>query len=284
MKPVRALVVTGFGVNCEEETSAAFNCVQAEADIVHLNDLFHGRCSLESYDVLALPGGFSFGDDLDSGRVLADKLRYKPKNDGKLLFDDLREFLHRGKFIIGICNGFQALVKAGFLPNVDGVWNQEVTLAWNDSRQFEDRWVRVAKNPLSKTPFLEAFEEGDLPVRHGEGKLLIGEKRIRDEIIRRGLNCLTYCDDTRQSVMKYPENPNGSEISCAGLTDTTGQIFGLMPHPEAYITRYTHPDWKKAFFSESPFRETGDGLSVFHGIVKHIERSRERSNNALEAS
>lgn len=271
---VKVLVLSGFGINCEEETAAAFRLAGASSAIHHVNDLFERRVTLSEFDILALPGGFSFGDDLGSGRVLANKIRYKRMSDGQLFFDEIVRFIGEGGFILGICNGFQVLVKTGLLPNVSGSFSQEVTLSSNDSLRYEDRWCRVAKNAASKTPFLDGLDLLELPVRHGEGKLVTADNRIRKEITERGLACLAYCDASGRPTMEYPANPNGSEMSSAGLIDTTGRILGMMPHPEAFLSLFNHPDWPRIRRMEPDRGEEGQGLAIFRNVVRHIERSR----------
>jgi phosphoribosylformylglycinamidine synthase len=274
MKEVKALIVTGFGINCEVELKAAFNLAGARAEIVHLNDIFLGVIKLADYDILGFPGGFSFGDDLGSGKVLANKMKYKKMADGSLFYDELKRFISAGKYIIGICNGFQFLVKMGLLPNTKGKYEQEVTLTNNDSFQYEDRWVQCRVNPDSNSPFLQGIDIISLPVRHGEGKLIITDTAVEKSIIEQGLNCLFYCDAEGHTTSEYPLNPNGSALNCAGLTDRTGQIFGMMPHPEAFLSFYNHPDWGRLHLENPQHAETGDGLEIFMNIVNFIKFSK----------
>ncbi len=271
MKQIRSLVVTGFGINCEEETAAAYRLAGAEADIVHINDIFYEQCSIHDYDILNFPGGFSFGDDLGSARVLANKLRYKKMRSGGFFLDVLLTFLSEGKYLLGICNGFQLLVKMGILPNIDGNMEQEVTLTYNDSGKFEDRWCHVKVSDSARTPFLKNMKQFDVPVRHGEGKLLIRDAEVRKYIVEHGLNCLSYCDTAGNPSSHYPENPNGSEICCAGLTDISGHIFGLMPHPEAFISIYNHPGWAQMKRQNPNLPDDGEGLLLFKNIVNHLK-------------
>ena len=272
--PAKALIITGFGINCEEETAAAFAIAGAETRTVHLNNLLAGGCDLLEFDILALPGGFSFGDDLGSGKVLANKLRYRRLASGRLLFEELLEYLAQGGFVVGICNGFQALVRLGLLPNLSGSHEQEVTLAANDSGRFEDRWCRVVVNPAQRTPFLAGLDQLDLPVRHGEGKLIVRDPEVREAIRAQGLNCLSYCDSMGEPTDEYPANPNGADLCCAGLTDPTGQILGLMPHPEAYLSLYNHPDWSGRRRRDPDVDQEGEGLKLFRNIVHHVETNR----------
>jgi len=244
MKKVKSLIITGYGINCEVELAAAYKMAGAEAEIVHLNEIFAEKVSIHNFDILNFPGGFSFGDDLGSGKVLASKMKFKKLNSGKLFFDDIKEFLNEKKYILGICNGFQFLVKMGLLPNLNKDFSQEVTLTYNDSAKFEDRWVYLKTAKNNNSPFLAGIDKIFLPIRHGEGKLIINNQEIKKEITQNNLNCLSYCDKDGNITAKYPENPNGSDLNCAALTDKTGQILGMMPHPEAYLSLYNHPDWQ----------------------------------------
>jgi phosphoribosylformylglycinamidine synthase len=261
-EPPRALVLTGFGINCDVETTYAFERAGARAERVHLNDLITDPDRLARAQILAVPGGFSFGDDIASGRILANRLRYR-------LGEALREFVAAGKLVIGICNGFQVLVKMGMLPAANGAFRQTVTLAHNDSGRFEDRWVRLRIEVGVRCVWLEGMDELELPVRHGEGKFVpLNEGTIR-ELEARGQIALRYCrPDGSRAGGEYPFNPNGSIGDVAGMCDTTGRVFGLMPHPEAYVWRTNHPCWTRL---ELP--EEGAGLAVFRNAVKYATRS-----------
>jgi phosphoribosylformylglycinamidine synthase I len=266
----KALILTGFGINCEEEMAAAYRLAGGEPTIVHLNEVLHGRVSIHDFDILNFPGGFSFGDDLGSGVVLANKLRYRQTGaDGRTLLSDIREFVAAGKFVLGICNGFQVLVKLGLLPNLGGDFQPELTLTHNASGRYENRWVRLRVNALATTPFLRGLTTLEVPVRHGEGRLVVPDAATREQLVARGLNCLTYADGDDVETGSYPLNPNGADLNCAGLTDTTGRIFGLMPHPEAYLAGYNHPDWGRRK-RNGELREEGDGLTIFKNIVAHL--------------
>ncbi|SES80307.1 phosphoribosylformylglycinamidine synthase subunit PurQ [Hymenobacter actinosclerus] len=267
---VQALILTGFGINCEEEFAAAYRLAGAEATIVHLNQVLHGHVSIHDYDILNFPGGFSFGDDLGSGVVLANKLRYRKNDEGRTLLDDIREFVAGGKHVLGICNGFQVLVKLGLLPDLAGTVTPEVTLTHNASGRYEDRWVRLKVNPKSNTPFLRGLDTLEVPVRHGEGRLIIGNSETAAAIEARGLNCLSYLDEAGAPTANYPHNPNGADLHCAGLTDTTGRVFGLMPHPEAFLSLYNHPDWARRKRANASISEDGDGLKLFRNIVEWV--------------
>lgn len=272
MKKVRSLVLTGLGINCEEEMAAAYRLSGAEAQIVHLNEIFKGGISIHDFDILNFPGGFSFGDDLGSAKVLANKFKYKQMASGGTFLDELRKFLDNGKYILGVCNGFQALVKMGLLPNISGKFEQEVTLTYNDSGKFEDRWITCKVNQNSKTPFVKGIDLIDLPVRHGEGKLLIKDQTVKEDIIKHALNCFSYTDKESNITQEYPFNPNGSELNCAGLTDKFGQILGMMPHPEAFLSMYNHPNWGKLKRENPLLAEEGMGLRIFKNIVEYVIR------------
>lgn len=263
---VRALVMTGLGINCEEETAAGFRLAGAQADLVHVNDLFQEQASLHEFDILALPGGFSFGDDLGAGKALANKLLFRRTRSGKSFRAELERFLGDGKLILGICNGFQVLVKMGLVPNTRGVWQQEVTLAPNASGRFEDRWCRCAANPSN--PLLGGLGTLDLPVRHGEGRVVFADEGVQEAVVDGGLSAMAYVDDEGKPTLDYPANPNGSQMACAALTDRSGQILGMMPHPEAFLTVYTHPDWPRLVRrGEGP---EGHGLAIFRALVRRV--------------
>lgn len=271
MQKIKSLILTGYGINCEEEMAAAYTLAGADAHIVHLSDVFADRISIHDFQILNFPGGFSFGDDLGSAKVLGNKFKFKPMASGKPFMEELQKFLTEGKYIMGVCNGFQALVKMGLLPNTGGNFEQEATLTHNDSGKFEDRWVRMRVNEQARTPYLSGLEYFDVPVRHGEGKLLFRDDAVRRAVQEQNLNCLSYADEQGNSTADYPLNPNGSELNCAGLTDTSGQVFGLMPHPEAYLSLYNHPNWGQKKRQNPHISEEGEGLSLFQNIVERIK-------------
>lgn len=273
MKNVHALIITGFGINCEEEMAAAYRLAGAEASIVHLNDILVEGFSIHDFDILNFPGGFSFGDDIASGKVLANKILYKKLPSGKTFIEEVRKFIQDKKYILGVCNGFQVLVKMGLLPDIGGNVAQEVTLTRNDSGKFEDRWCYCQVSPNSRSPFLKGIELLQMPVRHGEGKLIIKDESLRQTILDISLNCLTYTDAGGNSTADYPANPNGSELNCAALSDESGQILGMMPHPEAFLSLYNHPNWGQLKRQNPDISEDGDGLQIFKNIVEHIKKT-----------
>lgn len=262
------MVLTGHGINCEEETAAAYALAGAEAKIVHVSDLLAGREALGDAEILHLSGGFSFGDDLGSGRVLATRLRHRRLPSGEPFFSEIQRFLDRGGLVFGVCNGFQALVKMGLLPNTRGRFEQEATLTRNDSGKFEDRWVHC-RAQATVTPALRGLDLLDLPVRHGEGKLVLGGEEVRRQIVDRALVCLTYVGADGAPATRYPEAPNGAELSAAGLSDPSGQVLGMMPHPEAFLSLYNHPDWPSQRRRDPAIDEEGTGARVFRNLVTH---------------
>ena len=241
---VKAVVLTGYGINCDYETTRALELAGAEPERVHISSLVSK--SLESYQILVVPGGFSFGDDIAAGKMLANKMKHVAGRQ-------IEKFITDGKLVIGICNGFQALVKYALLPEVG---EQKVTLTFNGSGRFEDRWVPL-KPVGDKCVWTRGIEELYLPVRHGEGKLVAPPEVLKD-IEGRGLVALRY------GGSGYPDNPNGSLNDIAGLCDPSGRVFGLMPHPEAYLHRTNHPRWTRG--------ESGTlGLEVFRNAVDYAE-------------
>jgi phosphoribosylformylglycinamidine synthase len=261
MDSPRALVLTGFGVNCDMEMAKAFELVGARADRVHLNDLLSARARLEDYQILALPGGFSYGDDIASGKVFANKLRFG-------LMDGLERFIGEGKLVLGVCNGFQMLAKMGLVPALDGKYGeQQSTLTFNDSGRFEARWVRVKADPESPCVFTRGISTMALPVRHGEGKFVAISGEARGRILQGKLAALAYCDAQGDATMEYPLNPNGSPDSVAGVCDATGRVFGLMPHPEANLFAHNDPQWAREGRSEGG----GAGLKLFRNAVEYLQ-------------
>ncbi len=249
MSRVRACVVTGFGVNADGELALAFEMAGAQAARVHERDLADDPGLLERFQILAFPGGFSFGDHLGSGKVFATLFR-------RSLGESLERFTSRGGLVIGICNGFQALVKMGFLPDLSGSHAQEVSLIHNDSGKFEDRWVRVRFEPGCPCRWTGGLGEMDLPVRHGEGKFVVESPEVLSAIRSKGLAALRYTGEG------YPDDPNGSVDHIAGICDPTGRVFGLMPHPEAFLYPENHPEWTAGQIAE------GAGLAIFRNGVR----------------
>jgi phosphoribosylformylglycinamidine synthase len=257
MQRPRILVLTGYGINCEDETAYAFNLpsVGGEAQQLHLSDLIAQPQRLDGFHMLVIPGGFAFGDDIAAGIVLATKLRYR-------LEQPLSKFLQDGKLVLGICNGFQALVRLGVLPAVAGLqWHQEATLTANDSGKFEDRWVHMRVNASCPSPFVQGIERLYLPVRHGEGKFVPRDEDILQALHTNHQIAACYCGPDGPAA-PYPWNPNGSVDHIAAVCDPSGRIFGLMPHPEAYVHRTQHPRWTRETLPEE-----GLGVQIFRNAV-----------------
>jgi phosphoribosylformylglycinamidine synthase len=226
-----------------------------------------GTKNIHDYDFLNLPGGFLDGDDLGAGKAQAVKWRYQRIKDSQSRFiDELLRFVGDGKLIIGICNGFQLLAKTGILPALKGDYQkQQITLTFNDSGRFEDRWVYLRINTFSSCIFTKDIDRIYLPVRHGEGKLVTGSENDAAELESGGHVVMQYCDEKGSITSGFPYNPNGSILSIAGLCDPSGRIFGLMPHPEAFVHYTQHPRWTR---EELP--EEGDGLKIFRNAYRYI--------------
>lgn len=267
MKTVNALVITGNGTNCERETAHACRLAGAETRIAHISEIFSGAVSLDDYHFLNLPGGFLDGDDLGSAKAGGVRLRYgKVRGEIPHLFmDDLRRFVDDGKLILGICNGFQLMVKMGLLPGGQSDEVQVASLTHNDSGRFEDRWVRLKVNNQSPCIYTKGLDFLYLPIRHGEGKFVTRDQSVLADMEKRGLVALKYVDSEGAPTMNYPLNPNGSVSAVSGIVDSTGRLFGLMPHPEAFLHRTNHPRWTR---EELP--EEGDGLLLYRNAVNFI--------------
>ncbi|MFY9168029.1 MAG: phosphoribosylformylglycinamidine synthase subunit PurQ [Desulfomonilia bacterium] len=267
MAQIKALVITGFGTNCEMEMSHACRRAGALSDVVHISDVLNGSIRLTDYHFLNLPGGFLDGDDLGSAQVESVRLKYaRIQTSGRTLFEEIRDFIDRGMIILGVCNGFQALVKSGLLPG-NPLGKRRVSLSFNDSAKFEDRWVRLAVDPQSPCIFTRGLERLFLPVRHGEGKFVCDSETTLKEIRDGHLAALKYADDSYAPTMDYPANPNGSIDAIAGICDATGRIFGLMPHPEAFTHPANHPAWTR--LKELP--EKGEGMAIFENAVEFLK-------------
>ena len=273
------------GTNCDNETAFAFSKAGAQTELVHINQLKGGLKKLSDYQILALPGGFSYGDALAAGKILANELRYK-------LIKELKKFIHSGKLLIGICNGFQILVKAGLLPGNPNL-EQEATLTINDSAKFEDRWVylkKPARPGKAKRARETSHRQGGvpprrqnqkperciwtrnlpeiiyLPVAHGEGKFVAKDNAVLERLEKNRQIVLRYCNEEGEYA-GYPYNPNGSRYGIAGICDETGRIFGLMPHPERHSFGWQHPRWMR-----QGLRKEGDGLQIFKNGVSYARK------------
>jgi phosphoribosylformylglycinamidine synthase len=268
-KRVKAIVITGNGTNCETEMAHACRLAGADdVDIVHMSALIYGEKSLDDYHFLNLPGGFLDGDDLGSAKAGANRILHAVvAGTGERLYDQFTRFIGAGKLILGVCNGFQLLVKLGMLPGIAGEYHdQTTTLTFNDSGRFEDRWVYLRVNGASPCVFTRGLAGVYLPVRHGEGKFLTKDGETRQKLQAQGQIVLQYSGtDYGEPTMDYPANPNGSVDAIAGICNETGRIFGLMPHPEAYLHYTNHPRWTR-----EKLPEEGMGLAIFRNAVDFI--------------
>jgi phosphoribosylformylglycinamidine synthase subunit PurQ / glutaminase len=266
---VRVFVLAGNGTNCEYETAHAWRVAGADtAEIVPIWDWAAGRASLDGSEILTFPGGFMDGDDLGSARACAHRLRCTaPAPGGPTLLEQVVAFVRRGGLVLGICNGFQLLVKVGLLPGGSEELRPTTTLAPNARGRFEDRWVRLLSDPASPCVFTRGMGEFELPVRHGEGRLLFADAAARQRAVDRHLVPLRYSLLSRPTA-EYPFNPNGAEEQAAALTDPGGRILGLMPHPEAFVVRTQHPRWTRETRDVVP--EEGAGLQLFRNAVQAV--------------
>ncbi|MFH1396980.1 MAG: phosphoribosylformylglycinamidine synthase I [Candidatus Omnitrophota bacterium] len=265
MDKPKVCILRTAGTNCDQETAFAFEKAGSLAELVHINKLISRSSNLDNYHILALPGGFTYGDDIAAGKILANELRHR-------LIEQIRRFIQKGRIIIGICNGFQVLVKSGLLPgNLD--LTQEVSLTMNDSAKFEDRWVYLkAQSSKLKTKRC-VWTKGlpdiiYLPVAHGEGKFFTMDNSVLERLKKNGQIVFQY-SNPRGALSVYPDNPNGSQESIAGICDDTGRILGLMPHPERHIDVFQHPRRS----SENKQKTEGDGLLIFRNGVEYARRN-----------
>ena len=277
MMEVRALVLTGYGLNCDYETDFSLKLAGADSHRVHINRLIAGKdddppVPLDDFHILVFGGGFSWADDHGAGVVMASKFR-------RHLGEPVRRFIADGKLIIGICNGFQCLVNLGLLPAFDSNYGERrVALTYNDSGNFIDTWVKLRINAGSPCVFTKGITSLELPVRHGEGKFYAAQADI-DRLIGDGQVVLRYADEKGDPALgRWPLNPNGSLQDIAGICDPSGRVFGLMPHPEAFNHFTNHPDWtlrKERSLRRGerlPDRE-GDGIRIFRNAVDYIRGS-----------
>jgi phosphoribosylformylglycinamidine synthase I len=259
MPTPRVLVLRAPGTNCDAETGYAFDHAGAKADLIHVNRLLEDPSLPDQYQILCVPGGFSYGDDVGAGRILAEQIRHH-------LADVFNAFKDAEKLILGICNGFQVLIKSGILLPDDPKKGPAATLTLNDSGKFEDRWIHL-KVDGSQCVFFEGIERLYLPVAHAEGKFVARDQAAFDWLDVQGQLVLRYSaqNGSGDGRVPYPENPNGSMGDVAGLCDHTGRVLGLMPHPERHIDPTQHPRWTRGEAGE-----VGDGLAVFKNAVNYF--------------
>jgi phosphoribosylformylglycinamidine synthase len=290
MAQVRAVVLRAAGINCDMETECALQLAGAKAERVHINRLIEDKSALDQYQIIVFPGGFSYGDDVAAGKILANQVIHH-------LYEPIQKFIDDGKLVLGICNGFQALVKAGILPGFEEesiatedtenteikdknrtskITGQMVTITYNDSGKFEDRWVYLAPQ-TDRCIFIEPGRQIYLPVAHGEGKVVTKDAKILEKLKSEGYVAFKYVDENGKED-NFPVNPNGSVDSIAGLIDTTGRVLGLMPHPERYVRPTQHPHWPRLSVLAQPSRDRknkrdGDGMTIFNNAVKFIQQN-----------
>ena len=250
MAKVKTLILRAPGTNCDAETAFAFQQAGAEVATVHVNQLIRHEKRLSDYQIMVIPGGFTYGDDISAGKVLANELGLK-------LGEDIIRFVEGGGLILGICNGLQALVKAGILPEPSRGDSPQLTLTDNDSGKFECRWVHLGVNRSSPCVFTQGIDSMYLPVAHGGGKVVTSEPLPELNI------ALYYTDENGDREADYPHNPNGSVGNIAGVCDSSGRVFALMPHPERHIRGTQHPQWTR-----QGAREYGDGFQIFLNAVR----------------
>ena len=248
MAKVKTLILRAPGTNCDWETAFAFEQAGSAVELVHINQLIGHDKVLSDYQIMVVPGGFTYGDDISGGKILANEIRLN-------LGNEMRDFVADGKLILGICNGLQVLVKAGVLYGLKGESRHPLTLFSNDSGRFECRWVYLRTNENSPCVFTRGIEQMYLPIAHGEGKIVTAS----------GIsNAVVYYTDERGHIdSDYPCNPNGSTDNIAGVCDESGRVFALMPHPERFIRWTQHPRWTR----EAP-SDAGDGLRIFENAVE----------------
>lgn len=270
MSDVKVLVLAGYGLNCDHETAYAFELAGAKAERVHINSLIDGNVQLDTFHIMAFVGGFGWGDDHGAGVVQAVKLKTR-------IGDKILEFVKKGNLVIGICNGFQAIVNMGLLPGFNNNYTERsVALTFNDCGNFRDDWVTLKVNTASSCVFTKGLDNIELPVRHGEGKFYSDEPIIR-RLIENNQVVIQYAmPGGPPAEGRFPCNPNGSVKDIAGICDPSGRIFGLMPHPEAYNHFTNHPDWTrrresmKRLGNDDYLSETPTGIRMFKNAVEYI--------------
>ena len=254
MATAKALVLRAAGTNCDRETEYALTQAGFETERVHVFRLMENPAALRAYQFLVIPGGFSYGDDVAAGKILANQMLHR-------LGDALNEFVVADKLVLGICNGFQVMIKSGLLP-----WgrvapekaHRDATLAWNDCGKFEDRWVHLRADS-DKCAFLPKGERIALPIAHGEGKFVPRDKEVLGRLRDGDQVALRYVDADGHTGCGYPANPNGSVDDVAGLCDPSGRILGLMPHPERFVDVTHHPQWTRKEIRRADGRLFFDG-------------------------
>jgi phosphoribosylformylglycinamidine synthase subunit PurQ / glutaminase len=256
MPQPRVLIMRAPGTNCDLETARAFELAGGRPEPLHVNQLLAEPRLLADFQILCLPGGFSYGDDIGAGRILGSQIQHR-------LADVFAQFKEQGKLILGICNGFQILMKSGvLLPSAAA--GPPATLTWNDSGKFEARWVKL-RAVGSQSIFFSGIDQIELPVAHAEGKFVTRDAGVLAALEKAGQVVLRYQSSTGDAKGAYPANPNGAQADIAGICDATGRVCGLMPHPERFVDPTHHPQWTRR-----GERKVGDGLRVFENAVRYF--------------
>lgn len=259
MTDIRAIILRAAGINTDLETQYALELAGAKADRVHINRVIEDKGLLDQYHILIFPGGFSYGDDVAAGKIMGNQVVHH-------LSEPVQKFIDDGKLVMGICNGFQVLVKAGILPGGSGFRQQDVTIINNDSGKYEDRWVYLEPQ-TDRCVFIDPQQRICVPIAHGEGKIVTRNDEALQKLKADGCIAFKYVDANGKEG-PYPINPNGSIESIAGLTDSTGRVLGLMPHPERYVRRTQHPHWSRLGEDLQP-----DGIKMFRNAVKYAREN-----------
>ena len=262
----KALIIAGYGLNCEEESAYAFEHVGFDADIMHINDLIENPNALALYQALCIPGGFSYGDDTGSGNAFAQKMRLT-------LGDSLKEFVARDTLTIGICNGCQIAVNLGLVPAIENKYGtRQVAVTHNSNARYQCRWIdmNVEEN---NSPWLQNINTLHVPVAHGEGRFMMDDATLKtlqdnNQIV------LRYSKDGTSAKGEFPFNPNGSTDDIAGMTDTSGRVLVLMPHPERGMFTWQRDDYAalkdEAKRENQPLPEAADGLQIFQNAASYF--------------
>jgi phosphoribosylformylglycinamidine synthase len=259
MSNVNALVIRAAGINCDLETQHALELSGAAAQRLHVNRIIENPDLLDEFQILVIPGGFSYGDDVAAGKILANQIIHH-------FSDRLNAFVEEGKIVLGICNGFQVLIKTGLLGKIEPTGKQQITITNNDSGRYEDRWVYLAPSS-KKCIFIDPDRRIYLPVAHGEGKILFENNDVFEKIKADDRIAFRYVDENGNAG-PFPINPNGSTDSIAGLCDSTGRVMGLMPHPERFIRFTQHPHWTRL-----KDKSKADGRTIFDNAVKYVKQN-----------
>jgi phosphoribosylformylglycinamidine synthase len=259
MAQINALVLRAAGINCDVETQYALQLSGAQAQRIHINAIIENPDLLKTFHILVIPGGFSYGDDVAAGKILANQIIHH-------LSDRLNAFIKSGKIVLGICNGFQVLIKTGILSKTEPNGKQQLTITNNDSGRYEDRWVYLEPSS-KKCIFLDAGKRIYLPVAHGEGKIVFENEGVLEKLKKDDRIAFRYVDENGKPG-SFPINPNGSTDSIAGLCDSTGRVLGLMPHPERFIRFTQHPHWTRL-----KDKTRADGRTIFDNAVRYVKQN-----------